>query len=354
MALAARYLPAGREAEVGGDWYDAIALDESRVGVVIGDVVGHGITAAAVMGQLRNALRAYALEGHSPAASLERLCTLVDSAQPGSAMIGTVLFLVYDLTSCTARFASAGHLPPLVVNPDGSSRYIEGGRSFPLGTVSPARFEEISEAIEPGSTIVLYTDGLVERRGEPLDDGFSRLARLAAEAPPDLDALCDHLMASVGEPDSSSDDVALIALRPSLIPLEGFSLRLPAEPAAVPRARHTLRRWLAATDATDEETYDLLVACSDACANAVEHAYGPQHGEFVLETSLVQDEVVIAVRDEGSWRAPRGTHRGRGLALIEALTDSLDIDRRTDGTSVVMRRRLGAAREREADKSLTE
>ena len=341
-AVAARYVPAGPAVQVGGDWYDAISLDDDRVGIVIGDVVGHGIAAAAVMGQLRNALRAYAVEGHGPAAALERMAALVERGDRGGSMLGTVLFLVYDTLTSTARFASAGHLPPLLIPPAGRPRFLDGGRSLPLGVAPGPSFEEVCVSIEPGSTILLYTDGLVERRDEALTAGLERLARVVADGPADLEALCDHLIEHSREPGAATDDVALVAVRPAPLPAEGFSLELPAEPAAVSRARHTLQRWLARAGASEDETYDLAVALSDACANAVEHAYGPRHGLFKVEVSRVDEDVVIAVRDFGSWRPPRGAHRGRGLALIRTLTDSLDVDRAPTGTCVTMRRRLKA------------
>jgi PAS domain S-box-containing protein len=340
LSLAARYMPGGRELQVGGDWYDAIPLDANRVGVVIGDVVGHGIAAAAVMGQLRNSLRAYALEGHPPAAALTRLSGLVASSSPS--MVGTALFLVYDVAEGTARFASAGHLPPLLIAPNGDGRYLEAGRDCPLGALQTHRFEEATVAIEPDSTILLYTDGLVERRGESLDTGFDRLRRLAVGGPPDLDALCDHLIASVADRDAA-DDTALIALRPTVLPREGFSLTLPAEPSALPGVRHAVQRWLARVDATEQETYELSVACSDACSNAIEHAYGPLHGEFEITASLVDADVRIEVRDHGRWRPQRSSERGRGLSLIEALTDTLEIDSGSGGTRLAMRRRLERA-----------
>src|SRR5829696_1970639 len=159
LEMAARYQPGGPRADVGGDWYDAIALEGGQVGLAMGDVVGHGLEAASLMGQLRNALRAYALEEHPPGLVVEKLDTLVQSLEQGR--MATLLYLVVDADLSRATFASAGHLPPLLVGPDGNARFVEEAASVPLG-VMPGGYDEAVVEIEPGSTLVLYTDGLVE------------------------------------------------------------------------------------------------------------------------------------------------------------------------------------------------
>ena len=180
LRVAARYLPSAVGIAAGGDWYDLLPIDENRVAVVVGDVVGHGATAAAVMGQLRSALAAYLLDGHSPAAALERLDRFARRV-PGSAG-STCVCLVVDCGTGALCWASAGHPPVLLLEPAGP-RYLEEGGGTVLGVVGRPPYRQAEAVIEPGSSVLLYTDGLVERRGEVLDEGQERLARAAARGP---------------------------------------------------------------------------------------------------------------------------------------------------------------------------
>ena len=159
--IAARYMPGG--ADVGGDWYDAVRLEDGRLGVAMGDVVGHGIGAAALMGQLRHATRAYALEGLSPGVVLDRLDQLVRSLDDGQ--MATLIYLVVEPDLRSLRLASAGHVPPLVVGPDGRGRFLDKAPDPPLGVFDTGGHAELAAELDPGSTLVLYTDGLVEGRG---------------------------------------------------------------------------------------------------------------------------------------------------------------------------------------------
>lgn len=212
MRLAARYLPGSSEAEICGDWYDVIPLPEGRVGIVIGDVVGRGIEAATTMSQLRTALRAYAIDGLAPAQVVRKLHRLADHLSEG---IGTTLvFLDLDPETRELRYVSAGHMPVLLVDAAGATSFLPGARSTPLGTLSPG--DEIPQArhvLAPGESVLLYTDGLVERR----DDGIaSRLERLRAaleSAPTDLDACLEHVTATLTGDAVRFDDIALLVLR---------------------------------------------------------------------------------------------------------------------------------------------
>jgi serine phosphatase RsbU (regulator of sigma subunit) len=214
VELTARYLPASAEIHVGGDWYDALALADGTVGLVIGDVAGHGVAAAAIMGQLRTAWRAYTLDGHPPAGIIERLHRLLATVEPE--VLATCCCVVADPSSGLVRWASAGHLDPLMRAPDTTTAFLDGGRTVPLGVPLDGSGDPIPEGqatLAPGSLLLLYTDGLVERRQESLQAGLNRLAHALAVGPEQLEACCDHLVAESLADQTVTDDVALVAVR---------------------------------------------------------------------------------------------------------------------------------------------
>ena len=337
LEIAARYLPAGRGAAIGGDWYDALEHPDGRVALVVGDVVGHGLRAAATMGQLRNAFRAYGLAETSPAEVMARVNRLVMTG--GEEVMATVLYLVLDRETGEVCFASAGHPPPLVLAPDGA-RYLEGGRSVPIGAVDSAVFREASGVLPPDSSLLLYTDGLVERRDVPLEQRLETLAETADSAVGELEGLCDAVLAGVVGHQMPSDDVALLAVRPRPVAGEAIRFSLPAEPESLADLRRRLGRFLHAAGASEVELYEITLTISEAAGNAIEHAYGPGDATFAVEASVDADEVVATVRDNGSWRERRGSHHGRGLSIIEGLMDRVEVSTEEGGTVVRMRRRL--------------
>ena len=248
LQLDARYLPASASAAIGGDWYDAVELEDGRVAVVVGDVVGHGLRAAVVMGQLRTAFRAYALLGTSPADTLARLNRLL--MKEGAELMATALYLLLDRDTGQLWFASAGHPPALVITREGESRFLEGGRSVPLGT-SDIAYHEAEATIERGSTVFLYTDGLVERRDTSLDDRLAQLATVAGIAGGELGDVCDQILGGLLGGKRPSDDVALLALRPEPPTAGSLELALPADPAALAQLRQRIGRFLDASGADE-------------------------------------------------------------------------------------------------------
>jgi GAF domain-containing protein/anti-sigma regulatory factor (Ser/Thr protein kinase) len=340
VTVASRYLPGEGEA-VGGDWYDVIPLRDGRVALAMGDVVSRGVRAASVMGQLRNALRAYALESYEPANVLGRL-DAVARGMEGREM-ATLVYAVFDPSNGRVSYAIAGHPPPVVARPDGAATLLEEGRGPPLGALPDAVFDEAESGLAPGETLLLYTDGIVERRDMWVDEGITRLQAqmdgLGADAP---DALLDRLIeALLGGTNRPADDVALLALQVDPATEGRFAVTLPADPTVLAGMRHTLRRWLGGVGAGEYETYDVLVATTEAAANAVEHAYGPGDATFEIEArSIGGAQVTVVVRDRGAWRPPRGHNRGRGTMLMQELMDEFEVTTGETGTQVRMSKRL--------------
>ena len=341
IEVAARYMPAAQAERLGGDWYDLFPLERGRIGIAIGDVVGRGLPAAALMAQLRTALRAYAVDGHEPAAVVERVSRLLSYLSPGT--MTTAAYVELDPEAETATVVSAGHPPPLLIAPDGSARFLPVEGDPAMGVSAMTGFHAHTFEVPGGSTLLVYTDGVVEVRGESIDLGLERMRRLAEQrAGHSVEALCDAVIGELVAGARPSDDVAMLAVHLSAM---GDQLRAqwPARAASLVDVRHLLRRWLRHHEATDEESYDITVACQEACANAVEHAYAPGVQTFSIEASCVGGVVEIVVSDNGRWREPRGRNRGRGLPLMRTLMDDVDVRSDDDGTTILMRRALGGS-----------
>jgi PAS domain S-box-containing protein len=337
LEVAARYLAAASEAEVGGDWYDVISIDSSKVGLVMGDVAGKGLAAASMVGRLRSAMRAYALEGHDPPTVVERLNQLVWSELEDSQM-ATLIYLVVDQAEGTVSWVNAGHLPPLVIE-GGAPRFLEGPSSVPLGVMPYAQYEAGSMELPGGITFVLYTDGLIERPGELLDDGLARLVEAAVEPEGGTERLCDELLRLLVPEGAASDDVAILALHCPPI-ADRFALSLPPVAGELASMRALLRRWLRQAEGSEDEVAEILVAAGEAAANAIEHGGGD--APFEIAGVLENGEVGLTISDSGRWR-PDSPDRGggRGLVLIRELMDEVEVIRAEEGTTVRMKRRLG-------------
>jgi PAS domain S-box-containing protein len=337
VSLAARYLPGGAGVEVGGDWYDVIALPEGRVGLVIGDVAGRGTRAATIMGQLRNTVRAYAFEGASPPRVLGRVNRMVNSFERTG--MATVTYIVFDPDTGQMLLTSAGHPPPLLRRADGSVRFLYGGRSVPLGVMNDAQYEADQMQLDPGDVLMLYTDGLVESRSVGLEEGMTRLSTIVAGAPDEVEALCEHILEKLFDDKAILDDVAFVALK-YLAHTEPLRIRLPAASPSVAIMRRAIRKWLTAIGASEENVFDLTVACGEAIANSIEHAYGLGEGDVELRAEESGGVVTLTVRDYGHWRPPRETDRGRGLELMRSLVDEVEVTPASDGSQVRLLRRI--------------
>ncbi|HEY1538881.1 MAG TPA: SpoIIE family protein phosphatase [Solirubrobacteraceae bacterium] len=344
VALAARYEPGGKGATVGGDWYDALALPGGRVAVVIGDVVGRGIEAAATMGQMRSALRAILMQADDTGAMADRLNRFALGL--GDCVLTTVVLAIFEPATGRLRYTNAGHPPPLVLSPDGAGRYLEDVPAPPMGVVETPRYRQRTLLLEPGSTLLLFTDGLVEKSTQSLDAGLERLrtAALAADAGTDLDALCASVLGRLGDDATQADDVTMIALH-ALARLEDrVALQAAGDPGALTATRDTVRRWLAEAGADAIETHDITMATNEACQNAIEHAYelGADHFDVVL--SRVGREVSVTVRDHGRWKTATSPDRGRGMDLMRELMDVVEVESGEGGSTVSLQRSLAAPR----------
>jgi anti-anti-sigma factor len=345
LAIAARYRPGARGTQAGGDWYDVVPLDDDRVALVVGDVVGQGAGAAAVMGQLRSALAAYLLEGHGPARALHLLDRF--AARVPQSLGSTVVCVVVDPHRGEVHWARAGHPYPLLTGADGA-RYLDGDVGGTVlgvrsrGAVAP--FATRTDRIGPGTTVVLYTDGLVERRDRVVDEGFDRVRSAAADGHAlDPDALADALLgpddparASLdGAREGALDDVALLVVRLLPAPLE---LEFRADGARLRGVRHRIDAWAGLAGLDPDTAYDLQLAAGEAMANAVEHAYaGRATGEVAVRLAARGDGgVAVAVRDAGRWLDPPADpgYRGRGLALVHTVGREVRVARGETGTSV--------------------
>lgn len=336
FAVETHYQAAALDMEVGGDWFDAFLITPDKLAVVVGDVVGRGIDAATTMGQLRSAIRALASAEAGPARLLERLDRFVDRVE--SARMATVAYAEVDLTTSEMTYSCAGHLPPLLAEPGGSPRYLLDGRSGALGSRAGRRQRlEHRTHLAAGSRLLLYTDGLIERRNRRIDAGFKMLARAYAsrrDAPlPGLTAGLAHSL--VGR--EHVDDVCLLCL--AIGTEERLERAIGADPIQIALLRKDMRGWLASHGIDEDTTQAVLLACSEAVANSIEHGYRNDPFGIVDVTAVVSAEAIeVRITDRGDWRVPQGDEvRGRGLRLIHQTMDEVTFDR-TDGTTVTMRR----------------
>jgi PAS domain S-box-containing protein len=344
VALAARYLPGDDGISVGGDWYDAVALPGGRVAIAIGDVVGRGISAATTMGQMRSALRAILTQGDDTGKMADRLNRFTIGLGVGEAVMTTVLLAIFEPTSGRLRYTNAGHPPGLLVAPDGATSYLTAPASVPMGVLDTPRYPEHELELERGSSLVLYTDGLIEEPSEVLDVGLARLLEAARGVEPDVEALCETLLKKGLPPIvRHPDDVTLLVLRAQECLGERVELEVSGEPGALRSTRDTLRLWLSETDACEDDRDDITMATNEACENVVEHAYGLSANPFQVVFERSGNEVCVTIRDRGSWQEradPQRGGRGRGLELMRRMMDDVDVQTGPNGTVVKLRKVL--------------
>jgi serine phosphatase RsbU (regulator of sigma subunit)/anti-sigma regulatory factor (Ser/Thr protein kinase) len=337
VELIGRYNPGGAGLLIGGDWYDAVRRSDGIVHVTVGDVAGHGVTAAVLMGQLRNAFRIHAYEHTSPADVLRRMLRHVAADE-----MATALCLTLDPYTQELTYASAGHPPSLLAN--GNSAVVERlGRALapPLGYVQAADIREAMVALPAGGTLVAYTDGLVEKRGWSIDTGIDLLAAVVgASSSLAADRLADRIFEQVTPHIGSSDDIALLIVRLVEVP-QRMDIELPSDPADLACLRRRLRIWLELRGLGKGERDDAILAVSEACNNSIEHAYRVKAGTIRLRLEHCEGALAIRIDDRGDWTAPTPSlERGRGIQLMQAVMDTTTIEHDEDGTSVKLSRLL--------------
>ncbi|MBV9208923.1 MAG: SpoIIE family protein phosphatase [Actinobacteria bacterium] len=347
--IAARYLVAGQEQAAGGDWFDAIPLAGGAVALAVGDVVGHGVAASAAMGQLRAVLAELLAAEPDLGRVLER--TDAYATRTPALRAATLALAVLDPADGTLRYTTCGHPPPLVIQADGTARFLAGTGTGPLGTGSPSVLG--AATLDPGGLILLYSDGLVERPNRTLAEGMAELAAVAADA-------AGHRMLTLGAaPDAAervceltvelltrtgyADDITTLAAQRLAEPVPALHLELPGERAGLTAARTAFAGWLRRLDAAAEDAEALHLAMVEVVTNAIEHAY-PEGAPGPVElAAMLEDDgyVQCQVTDHGTWRRPdpADADRGHGLMVAGHVLDSLQVSR-ANGTTVTLRHRL--------------
>jgi PAS domain S-box-containing protein len=322
VALASFLEAGGEGTQVGGDWFDAFPLPGGRVGLVVGDVSGRGVAAASRMGELRSAARAFAQDGHPAVEVVERLNAYHHALAPDA--LTTLVYAVVEPDVGRVRIVNAGHPAPAIALP-GESPAVVAGTCAALGVQEVLRAQESVVDFPPEATLVLYTDGLVERRSEGTHGGTARLLSALAEPAEDVEGTCREVLAACGT--AVGDDVTVLCARATALLGDDVSLKLMPEPEGLAAARRLLRRWLTEAGVDAATVPGAILAVNEACQNAIEHAH--EFAARPVHVRLLHDErgVEVTVRDAGRRDLPEGDpDRGRGIPLMRAHADEVVLD----------------------------
>ncbi len=339
LTFDAAYLPGAEEAIVGGDWYDAFRLPDGRIAFSIGDVAGHGLRAALVMGEVRQAIRAAVLDPNSPSLVLERANTIVNMrANP---VMVTAIFGIVDPQDGVVTYAVAGHPAPLLVLPGGLVQLLPKD-GLPLGIVEAIGASDWTFTLPPGALFALYTDGLIEYSRDVLAGEARLIAALREAAAEPAEEPARSLVARVFGTGRNTDDVATLTVASADVPSRSFGFTFSAVPLAVPLVRRSLQRYAQRLGFDEDRSFALLTATGEAIANAVEHAYPGPPGIVRVQASATDDLLTVVVEDDGKWKpAQRRDERGRGLPLMRALMDAVEIRTHQARTEVRLTMALG-------------
>ncbi|GHB19550.1 PAS domain S-box-containing protein [Streptomyces umbrinus] len=351
LDIACRYLPGNAATEVGGDWFDVIELPGHRTALVIGDVMGRGLRAAVAMGELRTAVRTLALLDLEPAEVLSALDEIARGlGTPGGVQqstrgarqsrdadlsevyLATCVYAVYDSVTRRCTFANAGHLPPVIVEPGESALMLDVPPGMPLG-VGGEPFEEVEVELPEGALLALYTDGLVESRDHPLDEGLQAFVGALTDPSSPLEDVCDHILNTL-DTHHGEDDIALLMARVQGLPSESVGdWTLPREPRSVGRAREYARGQLLSWDLEPlVDTAELLV--SELVTNALRYGEGEIRLRLLLDRTLVCEVWDAGLVQPRRRRARDTDEGGRGLQLVGLLSDAWGSRRTPRGKTV--------------------
>ena len=347
IAVGARYLLADVENAAGGDWFDAVVRPDGSLGLVVGDVVGHGLAASALMGHLRAVARHCLDSAASPADVITELDHFAGQLDGGRT--ATVCVAMLQPATGVVRFSTAGHPLPLLVTAAGP-RYLTAPGGAPLAT--GATYAEAAEQLSEGDLLLLYTDGIIERPGVHPARGHADLADVAADAAarwgsvdglPIPQRVCDEAVAHLTRTTGYRDDMTLLAVQPHA-PIGGLELALPNTPLAVATTRVALAAWLDALRVDEVTAHAIQHAVGEVVTNAVEHAYPPAPRPLgvTVRAALTRAGIAeITVADRGRWREPvDDLYGGMGLTMAGELVDDVRIGRDASGTTVRLRHRL--------------
>ncbi|MFC8047914.1 SpoIIE family protein phosphatase [Nocardia sp. NPDC057353] len=337
LEIAASYLLADTETAAGGDWFDAVALPGGRVALVVGDVVGHGVQASAIMGQLRVLLWDRLSETGDMALALEAVDRL--ALRVRAARAATVCVVVLDFGTGELGYVTAGHPPPLIVPAAGQPRYLPPTGAGPLAT--NGAFHLGHDLIDPGDLVLLYTDGILERPGRELAGASVELAQVAADVaadralassePTTVERVAVQTLELLTRATGHTDDITLLVAQRTA-PVTGFAAVAPAVSETVAEVRTALAKWLDAAHIGAADAHAVQHAVGELVTNAVEHAYrdAGRPGPVEVTAEIVgTGDLRVLVRDEGRWREPAADpagYRGRGLAMVGRLVDACAVE----------------------------
>lgn len=342
LSIAAEYAPADSPGSLGGDWFDVVPTPGDVVGLVVGDAVGHGAAAAAVMSQLR----AVAAEWLRRGSDLDDVMAALDSCAagvPGGAGC-VVCVAMLERHSGRIRYGVRGHPPPLVIAADGSTRYLTAATGPPLA-LARNRYTLGGAELRPGESLVLYSDGAVERPGRTFGQGLAELADCAGAVvrngnqgergrPGEICAAVAHGLAGPG---ARHDDVSVVAATRLSVAPQPMTMTETALPDCLARVRHTFSAWLRGFQPAEDDVVALELSMVEAVTNSVEHAFTGPPGEVRVDASLAGDGTVhVVVNDNGRWKPPRVDpgFRGRGLVMMREFSDDLMLRTSEHGTTV--------------------
>lgn len=327
----ASYAPATDESDIGGDWYDAFELADGRTVLSIGDVAGHGLKAAVIVGEVRQTFRVAAMENRDPAAVLDMANRLL-MQRPEPTMV-TALFGIYDGTTFT--YASAGHPPPVLGTVEGTAEQLPIA-GMPLGIEPVEAQHSWTVTIPSGSLLVLYTDGLIECDRDVLAGERRVLDAVAEEAAQPSADPAAAIRERVLGPRQNRDDIAILSLAVAETPTESIDLCFTAVPIASRLVRQSVSRFARTAGLAEEQRFALNVAIGEAVNNVIEHGYLREPGTLSVKVVRDRRRIISTVEDRGVWRRARRDGRGHGLSIIRSLMDGVEVNMSQSGTMVKM------------------